>query len=67
LKCKLLQTFLEIYSRVETHVEMCNFIIGNFRFMEGSESHLVLYAVYTAEKAYKEVAAGVDRFGVPED
>jgi len=36
---------------VETHVEICNFIIGNFRAMKGSESHLVLYAVYTAEKA----------------
>jgi hypothetical protein len=35
--------------------------------MEGSESHLVLYAVYTAEKVYKTVAVGVDRFGDSKD
>jgi len=67
LKCKFLRTFLGVYGRIETHVEMYNFIIGNFRVMKGIESHLVLYAVYTAEKALKAVAAGVDRLGVPKD
>jgi hypothetical protein len=36
--------------------------------MKGNESHLVLYAVYIAgKKAFKAIAAGVDRFGVPID
>jgi len=35
--------------------------------MKGSESHLVLFAVYTAEKACKAIAAGVDGFVVPKD